>query len=116
MKYSKAQKRLHMEKVAGIMIGNRKIGSRDVCKLLKEQDLPLCRSYVLNLMKEAEIIAVQREMDIENGAIEVEQWQKELVAIIGEFYLKIMSKLRNCPISPSEDVDFLDDEDTDLLG
>lgn len=118
MKYSKAQKRLHMEKTAGIMIGNRKIGSRDVCKLLKEQGLPLCRSYVLNLMREAEIIAVQREISLETKAIDVEKWQIEMKAIVEEFHLKMTAKLRECPLDDPEDIDFFgpDWDPADLTG
>lgn len=116
MKYSKSKQRFHLEKVAGLMIGG-KIGSRDICKYLDEQGVHLCRSYVLKLMQDAEVIATQREIDIETKADKVEQWQQELRAMVSEFYIKITSKLRDCPTDEPEDLDFLDlDGPADLSG
>ena len=116
MKYSKAKQNLHISKVLSIMVKNdpefSRLSSRDMCQELEKEGLHLNRGYVLKLMERATLFIEKTLKRKEFVSDATEGWLKDLVALVGEFYMKLMAQLRHYP--PYEDYE--DTENLDLDG
>ena len=115
MKYSKSQQNLHMEKVLSIIVKNdpefSRLSSRDICKELEEEGLHLNRGYVLKLMERANLFVKNRVKRKEHISDATEDWLKDLAALVGEFYMKLMAQIRAYP--PYQDYEDIENHDLD---
>lgn len=74
MKYSRYQRELHLEKIATIIREDPTLSARSVFRILNDEGLHLCRSYVNSLVADANLRIADEERRQRVGMYRIGDW------------------------------------------